>query len=386
MGAFRRPPVLVLAAACALAAVPASARGRSPAGQGVARLAVELARPLPQPIAEAVATAITEELSSQGIPGLSVALGDIGELRFAAGYGLADVENEVAASPQTAYRLASVSKPMTAVAALQLAEKGLLDLDAPIGRHCEAFPQKAWTLTARQLLCHQGGVRGYRPNEPPQTRRYESVTAGLEVFKDDPLAYEPGTATVYTTYGYCLLGCAIEGASGRPFAEVLRDEVFAKAGMTATRPDDLRTLVPHRAAGYYRTPTGELVNSNLADTSYKVPGGGLCGTAPDVARFGLALLSGRLVGRSSLQLMLTGQPTRYGRPTGFGLGLAVGRRRGQREAWHVGGQERVSTILYLRPDSSLAIALLANLEKAQTPLLDLARRLADLLTADKVIR
>jgi CubicO group peptidase (beta-lactamase class C family) len=346
----------------------------------------ETARPLPAPLAESVAALLGDAMSRFGVPGLAVALGDGGQLRFAAGYGTADVENAVPASAETVFRLASVSKPMTAVAALRLAERGRLDLDAPAWRYCTAYPAKPWTVTARQLLCHQGGVRGYRPGEPPQTRHYDSVAAGLAVFKDDPLAFEPGTSTTYSTYGFCLLGCAVEAAAGRPFAEVLHEEVFAPAGMTATQPDDVRFLTPHRAAGYIRGPLGELRHSALADMSHKVPGGGLSGTAPDVARFGLALLSGRLVGRTGLQAMLTGQPTRGGRVTGYGLGLAVGVHGGHREAWHTGGQERVSTLLYLRPESGLVIALLTNLEKIQTPLLDTARRLADLVTADRVVR
>ena len=120
--------------------------------------------------------------------------------------------------------------------------------------------------------------------------------------------------------------------------------------------------------------------------SYKVPGGGLIGTAPDVARFGLALLNGRLLSRPMLDQMLTRQRTRTGRVTGFGLGLAVGRRGGRREAWHLGGQEQVSAILYLRPESGLVLAMLSNLEKVQDPLLDLARRAADLAEADLVYR
>jgi CubicO group peptidase (beta-lactamase class C family) len=276
---------------------------------------------------------------------------------------------------------------MTAVAALQLHERGRLDLDAPAWQTCAAYPAKPFAMTARQLLCHQGGVRGYRPGEFSQTRRFFSVTEGLLLFRDDPLAYEPGTSVLYTTYGYCLLGCAIEGAAGRPFAEVLRDEVLVPAGMTSTAPEDLRVLVPNRAAGYVRNRlSGELLNSPHSDISYKVPGGGLCGTAPDVARFGLALLSGRLVGRASLEQMLTPRKLRNGRTTGFGLGLTVGRRHGGREAWHTGGQERVSTLVYLRPESGLVVALLSNLEHVQGPLLELGRRLADLLTADRVIR
>ena len=92
-------------------------------------------------------------------------------------------------------------------------------------------------------------------------------------------------------------------------------------------------------------------------------------------------LSGRLVSPETREQMLTRQRTRDGRATGFGLGFTLGERAGQREAWHTGGQERVSTVLYLRPDAGLAVAILANLEKVQQEILDLARRVADLATA-----
>jgi CubicO group peptidase (beta-lactamase class C family) len=156
--------------------------------------------------------------------------------------------------------------------------------------------------------------------------------------------------------------------------------------MTATRIDDVREVIPCRAQGYVRGGDGRLLNSALADMSYKVPGAGLCGTAPDVARFGAALLSGRLVSPETLRQMLTRQKTRDGRVTGFGLGLSVGARGGQAEAWQTGGHERVSTVLYLRPDRGLAVAILANLEQVQPELLDLARRIADLVTARSSLR
>ncbi|HXY40565.1 MAG TPA: serine hydrolase domain-containing protein [Vicinamibacteria bacterium] len=377
---------LVLAAGTAAAQKHAATQGghalRMPVHAAGAAAATEPARPLPEALSEAIAAAVAEDISRLGIPGLSIALAEGGELRFAAGYGFADVENQVEATADTVYRYASVSKPITATAALQLAERGRLDLDAPVWRYCAAYPPKPWPVSSRQLLCHQGGVRGYAQGEQPLTRHFGSVREGLVVFKDDPLAYEPGTSVRYSTYGYCLLGCTVEGAAGRPFIDVLREDVFAPAGMTATLVDDPRLLVAHRASGYVRTESGDLVNSGLADMTYKVPGGGLCGTAPDVARFGSALVSGRLLGRATLAAMLTPQRLRNGRVTGFGLGLTIGIRAGQREAWHIGGQERVSTLVYLRPDTGLSIGILSNLEKVQAPLLELARRVADLTMAD----
>jgi serine beta-lactamase-like protein LACTB, mitochondrial len=336
--------------------------------------------------AAAVRSSVLGEMSRLGIPGLSLAVARGGALLHEAGFGFADVEGSVPARPETAYRLASVSKPITAALVLRLAEEGRLDLDAPVSRYCPDFPPKRWPVTARQLLCHQGGVRHYRPDELPMTRRFLSLADGLALFRDDPLEHEPGTRVLYTTHGYTLLGCAAAVAAGRPFVPLLEEAVLAPAGMTDTRVDDVQEIIPNRAQGYVRDEGGRLLNSALADMSYKVPGGGLSGTAPDVARFGAALLSSRLVSPETLKRMLTAQRTRDGRVTGFGLGLAVGLRGGRPEAWHQGGQERVSTVLYLRPDEGLSVAILANLERVQPQVLDLARRVADLAAAGATAR
>jgi CubicO group peptidase (beta-lactamase class C family) len=332
---------------------------------------------------DAIEAAISAEMSQQGIPGLSIAIGQGGQVRFTSGYGLADLENDVPAKAATVYRLASVSKPMTAVAVLQLVERGLLDLDAPIQKYVASFPEKAWPVTARLLLGHLGGVRHYRDEEPTNTRPYGSATEGLALFKDDPLVVEPGTRFFYSTYGYSLLGAAIEGVTGKPFIEALRDGVLGPAGMVSTRVDEVAALIPNRAQGYVRLPSGEVRNAALADVSNKVPGGGLCSTAADVARFAMALSGGTLLKKETLALMLTSMKTRDGRSTSYGLGLNVSGPGRRREAWHTGGQERVTTVLYLQPDSGLVVVLLSNLQHAA--LTGLARRVADLMTTETTV-
>ena len=337
---------------------------------------------LPPARVEAIEVVISDQMAGLGIPGLSVAIAHEGELVFANGYGFADLENLVSARADTAYRLASISKAMTAVLALRLAEQGELDLDGPVRPRCPAFPEKRWGVTPRQLLSHRGGVRHYHDGEVPMTRRYTSLEEGLSLFKDDPLEFEPGTQYLYTTYGYSLLGCAIEGVTGRPFVDMLHESVFAPAGMTRTRPEDVRALIPNRARGYIRVDPGILINAALADMSYKVPGGGLSGTAPDVARFGLALISGRLLTPESLEEMLTPADQDAGDRRGYGLGMLVDEREGRREAWHGGGQEGVSTVLYFRPDGGPVVAVLTNLQELGPRLLALARNIADLVVTD----
>ena len=340
--------------------------------------------PSPSPLlpgrVQAVEAAIAAAMAAQKIPGLSVAIVTGGELRFSAGYGQADVENEVPATAETVYRLASVSKPVTAVAAMQLAEQGKLDLDAPVQRYVPSFPVKPWPVTTRALLGHLAGIRHYAEGEFESTRHFATTAEALQIFQDDPLVQEPGTKYLYSTYGYTLVGAVIEAAAGTTFAEYLDTNVFGPAGMAGARVDDVFEIIPRRARGYQKGPGGMLQNSRLADTSYKIPGGGLCATAPDLARFAIALSKGTLVRRETRRQMFTAQRTRDGKPTGYGLGWAVGPgRRGRREVFHSGAQQRVTSLLYTQPDRGLAVALFANLEGMGSALSALAGQIADIV-------
>jgi serine beta-lactamase-like protein LACTB len=331
---------------------------------------------LPAAQAAALDAAILAALPRLGAPGLSIGVVRDRELRWSAGYGLADLENDVPATPATVYRLASVAKPITAIAVLQLAERGRLDLDVPIQRYVPGFPDKPWPITARQLLAHQAGIRNWSQEEFHNTRRFTSITESLEPFKDDGLLFEPSTRTQYTSLGFTLLGAAMEGAGGAPFMDQLRASVFQPAGMESARDDNVFAIVPHRARGYFRHGDGTLANAPLSDTSNRIPGGGLIATAEDVARFASALQRGLLLKPETLQMALAPQKLRGGRVTGYGLGWAVGRRGTRREAYHVGGQPQVSSVLYMQPDAGVAVAILANLEGIENALLDLARQAA----------
>jgi CubicO group peptidase (beta-lactamase class C family) len=321
---------------------------------------------------------VSAAMLAHAIPGLSLAVVRENELVWSNGYGMADLENFVPAKPITVYRLASVSKPITAVGVMQLVEQGRLELDAPIRRYVPEFPEKPWPVTVRHLLCHQGGIRNWTEDEFVSTRHYSTLAESLPVFRDDPLVHEPGTRVTYSSLGYTLLGRAVETASGRSFVEYLRVNVFEPAGMDWTRPDDVLTIIPNRARGYRLTGGGSLLNSPLSDTSNRLPGGGLVGTAEDIGRFAAAFMAGTLLKPETVELMLTPQRTRDRRSTGFGLGFVVGRRGREREVYHTGGQSRVSTLLYMKPDRRLAVVLLTNLEGIGAPLLDLARQIADL--------
>lgn len=323
---------------------------------------------------------VVAEAREQGrVPGLSVAVATGGELRWSRGFGTADLEHSVPAKPETVYRLGSVSKPITAVAVLQLAEAGKLDLDAPVRTYVPSFPEKPWPITLRQLLCHQGGIRHYRPLwfEVNHTFHYTDLIEPLRLFQDDPLVAEPGTKYSYSTFGYVLLGAVVEAVSGQPFVDYLREHVFGPAGMARTRPDDVHAIIPSRARGYRLSRNGEVENCDLVDTSYKIPGGGLSSTVGDMVAFALAVRTGRLLRPETVEMMWTPQKLRSGEVTEYGLGWFIRDVNGTRQISHGGNQNGVTANLTILPDEGIVVASLANLEQVNLP--ELTGRILEVL-------
>jgi serine beta-lactamase-like protein LACTB len=336
----------------------------------------------------AINSLIVSYVSDHHVPGLSVAVIDRGRVILTQGYGVADVENSVAATADTVYRIASISKPITATAAMKLVEAGKLDLDAPIQKYCPDFPKKPWTITTRELLSHQSGIRDYRNEEESvNTRHYTSIQEALTQFASDPLEFEPGTKMHYTSYGYLLVGCVMEGASGARYDRYMLQTIFEPAQMPATRLDDVFAIVPHRARGYKIAAGGELQNAVFVDVSNKPPGSGINSSARDMGNFVAALYSTKLVSTATLNQMLTSATTRDGEPTIYGFGFfrggPLGKYRGLQEAGHGGDQQGVGSVLYLLPERQFGVVILSNLEGQQSSLdfIDLARRIYDVVSS-----
>lgn len=307
---------------------------------------------------------VSAAMSGQGIPGASVAVVQEGRFVWSQGYGLADVENRVPATANTVYRLASISKTITGVAAMILKEQGKLDLDAPVRTYVPGLPDHYAAVTTRQVLGHIGGVRHYRFGEASSNRPYRDVNDTLAQFVADPLLSPPGERYEYSTFGFSVAGAAIQGAAGIPFEEFVKRAIFEPAGMRRIRPDDPFAIIPNRAQGYTLDGAGELRNSEQVNVTNKVPGGGFCSTVGDLARFAAALMRGDLLKPESLTEMWTSQKTADGKETGYGIGWGVQRREGLFRVSHAGGQSRVATYLALWPDRKTAVAIMTNREGA----------------------
>jgi CubicO group peptidase (beta-lactamase class C family) len=308
------------------------------------------------------------QMEKERVPGLTIGYVQGGTF-WAKGFGLADVENGVPAGDVSAYRYASVQKSMTATAILQLAERGRIDLGAEVQAYVPYYPKKRYPVVVRDLLGHLAGIPHYvnRAVEQHFTDR-KTTRQAVEVFAGYDLVNEPGTAFSYSSYGYNLLGAAIEGASGQSYADYMRDHVWRPAGMAATRMDDPLALIPHRVRGYQEVD-GQLRNSEFVDVSSRFAAGGTRGTVPDLLRFMKALNEGALLSPRSLELMYTPMKTRRGgfsgfpRTLGYAMGWNVMTQKGRRVLHNDGGQQETRTMMINVPELRFAAASAQNLEK-----------------------
>lgn len=266
-------------------------------------------------------------LEDDALPSISVAVSRDGLLVYRRALGLADIEHQVEATPDTRYSIGSISKSLSAATALKLSEQGRLDLDAPVQDYCTTFPVKPQVITVRQLLSHTSGVRhyDYRRFEEDFLNKvhYDSLEGALTKFAADPLVAEPGTTSHYSSWGYVVVGCAIEGASGATYAEAIRSHLLQPVGMSRTGLDVVSEIIPDRARGYSRSDSGELSNAVIFDPSDRYPAGGLLGTPSDLVKSAGSLLGGGLLSEESLRQMWTPASLTSGEKTEYGLGWEV---------------------------------------------------------------
>jgi CubicO group peptidase (beta-lactamase class C family) len=332
-----------------------------------------------------IETAAAKFMASTHVPGLAIAVVENGEFEWGSGFGFADMENNSPASEHTLFRLGSISKPLTSVGALQIWERGQLDLDAPVQKYCSAFPQKPWPITTRQVLAHLGGVRHYKSQsqddlEVGNTRHFDNpIQAGLDFFKDDALVTEPGTHYRYSTQGYTLVGCVMEGASSTKYVDFMRQNVFVPAGMEHTRADDRFAIIAYRTRFYQKTKSGAVENADFLDSSYKIPGGGWLSSAEDMARFEVAILNDKLIRRPTRELMWTRQKpsdSSEAEPT-YGLGWVIHDKDDVPAFGHDGGQQGTSTAFLISPARKAGVVVLANMEGIESG--DLAMEILKML-------
>jgi CubicO group peptidase (beta-lactamase class C family) len=362
-GAFA--PWLVLALACLTTTWPAAATEQpSSATEAVDPRITEVEHFIETTWAQRPHAGMTVGISAPGV-------------RWVKGYGLAHLKKKRPAKATTSYRMASVTKMMTAVAVMQLVERGRIDLDAEVQRYVPSFPTKSAPVTVRHLLGHLSGISHYqnRTKEAHFQRPYTTAES-LAVFQDWPLVAAPGERYVYTSYGYNLLGAIVEARSGMSYDRYLKRKVFRPLGIRGAGVEQRAAKKRSWAQGY-KLVGDTLRRSESIDITSRFAGGGTRATVADMVRFGEGLLGGELVSPESLALMQEPMATTAGEIVDYGMGMASYPLGGRWVIAHAGSQAETSTLLMMFPAEGLIIAIAQNLEDQWTPNHKLAGRIAE---------
>jgi CubicO group peptidase (beta-lactamase class C family) len=336
---------------------------------------------------EAGTAALFEDRVREGEPGLAVLVRQDGKTVFARGYGVRDLRTRAHIDPDTAFRLASVTKPFTAMAVMLLVHDGKLRYDDALTDVFPAFPAYGRAITIRHLLTHTSGLPDYEDlMAQAEKGRGPIWTAEHQIRDDEVLAllrgetkgrFAPGTSWAYSNSGYVVLGLAVARASGKPFGEFLRQRIFAPLEMTHTVAYEKgRNEIERRAYGH-ASDGSVFRQEDQSATSATLGDGGVYSTLEDLARWDEALQAYELLSPGAMRPALTpvrladGSEPRWpaaaggenldpGRPVSYGFGWFLDPWRGHPRTWHHGSTSGFRSVIERFPDDRLTIVILAN--------------------------
>lgn len=318
--------------------------------------------------------------------GLAVGIARDGKMVFARGYGYANLEDKIPATPDTVFRIGSITKQFTAAAVALLAERGQLSLDDPVAKFIPRFPEGG-AVSLRQLLNHTSGLHNMvedlfvDPKLLQQLRLDYSNDELLGKLESRKPLYDfpPGTGWHYSNSGYMVAGMITEKVSGQDLQQYLQEQIFAKLGMVHSAIDDNETLVPHRAVGYdpSQARPGAFQHAQFSSMTGAKWSGGIRSTVGDLVRWHHALFAGQVLGPAMLKEMLTpgklldGRPSNQGQvPPGqsgepmaegeYALGLNISALAGHKQIGHDGNLFGSSAVLNTYPDDKLTVVVLSN--------------------------
>lgn len=340
------PALLAAALAVPGLAAPVAAQAPSPA-LPLARIAA---------VADSLAPARMEAF---GIPGMTVAVARNGEIVFQRAYGTAVVESGTAATTETVYGIASITKQITAALVMRLVDAGRISLDDPITNHLPDYPVQGRTVTIRHLLNHTSGIAPMRATSAvsdsawyEQDRTYAQM---IDLFGRQPFEFEPGARHGYNNFAYYLLGEIIGRVTGTPYAEHVRREL---AGMGLARTGVCDEATPGRARSYRRRD-GQMTPAPRMSLVILGGAGALCSTAGDLVRWTHLLYGGQVVTPASLRAMTEPTTLATGATEDYGFGLYVEALGGHRKLFHGGGIPWGGYLSHY-PEDGLTLVVLTN--------------------------
>ncbi|HJR06891.1 MAG TPA: serine hydrolase [Pyrinomonadaceae bacterium] len=293
----------------------------------------------------------------------AVLVAENGKVIYKKGLGLANMEWNVANDVDTKFRLGSITKQFTSMLVLQLVEQGKIKLDGKLSDYLPDYRKDVGDkVTIHHLLTHTSGIPSYTGLPrfiEDMSRDPYTVTDFVKKYTSGDLEFEPGAKFKYNNSGYFLLGAIIEKVTGKPYEQVLKENILDPLGMRNTGYDHYDAILPKRAAGYQKTPTG-YTNAPYLDMSIPYAAGSLYSTVEDLYLWDQALYTDKLIPAKSKELMFTPFLDNYA----YGWGITkvtLGQSKETVNAvQHSGGINGFNTLIVRYPAQKNLIVLLDN--------------------------
>jgi len=305
-------------------------------------------------------------IAERGAPSVAIALVRGRDTITMRAWGKADLEEDVAATPRSVYRIGSVTKQFTSAAVMQLVEQGKVKLDDSIATYLPTLPVAWRVVTVRQLLNHTSGIPSYTGIGPAWVRRWgEEMNPDtlVALTANMPMWFAPGTNWRYDNSGYVVLGMLIEKITGHSWGNDIAERFSKPLGLEDTRDCLATPIVPRRARGYEPDGNGWMNTPYLA-MSQPYSAGALCSTVGDLAKWNRALNTGHVVSAASYALMTT--PEGAAAASKYGFGLSRDTIAGRPMITHGGGINGFATGNAWIPSAELSITVLANSGSARS--------------------
>ncbi|NRB50951.1 MAG: serine hydrolase [Saprospiraceae bacterium] len=284
-----------------------------------------------------------------------------GETLFRGGVGAADIDLKQPITPAHSFRIGSITKTFTAIAILQLAEQGKLNISDPIQVYLPNYPNNEKEINIEHLLTHTSGIKPYTGMAEVAHLQNTTVTPAkiIDVFEDAPLEFTPGERYQYNNYGYILLGAIIEQVSGMSYEAYLEKEIFEPVGMNDTHYGDAKEATAKQAKGYEQN-NGDYKKAPYLNMAIPYAAGGLVSTVDDLYKWMEALKGNKVISESGLQKAFSSFQLEPGAFTPYGYGWQLAELYGRQVVGHDGViQGFLSNMIYL-PEEDLFVAVLSN--------------------------
>lgn len=313
-------------------------------------------------------------LIKEKIPGMSISVSKRGTPIWSQGFGYSDIQKKTRVSPTTTqFRIASISKPISAAALATLVDKNKLDFDSSIYTYLPNYPKKQYDFTIRQVGGHTAGIRHYKGTEFLLNKKM-SITEGLNIFKEDSLLFKPLSNYKYSTYDWNLLSEIIQKVAQTPFNDYVQNVLFKPLKMASTTLDVSDSIMPNRTKFYIKTNANKIVLGPEVSNEYKVAGGGFLSTSEDLIKFGNEIIYPQIISETSLKELVKPQILESGKSTHYGIGFGIGETKNRTSKYsHSGGGVGATTLLLIYPEEEVVISILTNLSRV--PIYDIGNQL-----------